>query len=399
MTTKHDVNEALKDMLQKMMEVLMEQERDSFLGYQKHQPICSSGERRDNHRNGYYSRDFLSSLGKMSELKIPRDRVGDFFPQLMNILESRSSVVEDLIVGMYAKGMSTRDITSIVSEVYGDKISPQTVTNMTQEIMTERAAWEKRPLKSRYTAIFIDCIYIKLRRDTVATDATYVIGAIDENGYKDILGMYVGACESATMWEDILKDLKDRGVKQVLTFVFDGLTSLEEAVARQFPKALQQRCVVHQTRSTLSKARHKHKQELADDLKTIYTNVEDIEQARKRLDAVINKWGKYYPSMLGSWEENLEALTNFLNFPEYLRRYVYTTNWLERVNKELRKVTKNKNSLPTEDSLKNLLYFKIRDICQRYENRRVAGFEKYKTELDELWKKRYPKTTDNKQNN
>lgn len=197
--TKIDVNEQLKNMLQQMMQILMEQERDNFLGYQKGKPIASSGKQRPNHRNGYYQRDFLSALGKMGDLEIPRDRLGAFYPKLLEILQSRSSVIEQLITSMYAKGLSTRDIEAIVQDVYQDKVSPQAISNMTQEIEKERIAWEKRPLKARYVAIFIDCIYVKLRRDTVDTDAVYVMSAIDDEGQKDILSMYVGTTESAVV--------------------------------------------------------------------------------------------------------------------------------------------------------------------------------------------------------
>lgn len=393
--TRDNLDGELAKLLQRMMEVMMEKERTGFLGYEKGIPIVSSGERRKNHRNGYYERDFLSSLGLLKGLDVPRDRLGEFYPRLLEAMELRSGKMEDLIVALYGKGMSTRDISGVVDVIYGDKISPQTVTNLTQAIEEEREAWEKRPLKKRYTAVFVDAIFVKVRRDTVSTDAVYIIAGIDEQGHKEILGMYLGTTESAVVWEEHLQDLKDRGVEEVLMFVSDGLTGLKEAINRKFPKALTQRCVVHQVRGTLGKVRNSHKQEMADDLRTIYRigKVNTIEEARENLRAVKDKWCKSYPSLFSSWEDNLESLMAHLAFPEFLRKYLYTTNWLERINKELRKMTKTKNSFPTEGAVKNILYFKIRDLNMGYEEKRMPGFDKFKPELDELWKGRYPFST------
>jgi putative transposase len=372
--------------------VMMEKERTGFLGYRKGVPVSPSGKRRANHRNGYYGRDFLSSLGLMESLKVPRDRLGEFYPKLLEAIELRSGKVEELIAAMYSKGMSTRDIGEVIEDIYGDSISPQTVTNITAGIEEEREAWEKRPLKSRYAAIFIDAIWIKIRRDTVNTDAVYIISGIDEQGYKEILGMYVGATESAVVWEEHLQNIKDRGVQEVLEFVSDGLSGLKEAIKRKFPDALTQRCIVHQMRSTLSKVRKKHKEEVAEDLRTIY-RVDSLDQAKKNLKAVKDKWETNYPKLLNSWEDHLEDLMAHLAFPKFLRKFLYTTNWLERINKELRKVVKTKNSFPTEKSVRNLLYFKIRDLNEKYEERRVPGFDKYQPELEAMWKKQYPFST------
>jgi len=393
--TRDTLDDELKKLLKRMMQVMMEKERTSFLGYKKGHPIASRGQRRDNYRNGYYEREFLSSLGLMEDLKIPRDRLGEFYPRLLEAMELRSGKVEDLIVALYSKGMSTRDISSIIEIIYGDNISAQTVTNLTTAIQEEREAWEKRPLKPRYVAIFIDGFWVKIRRDTVVSDVVYIVGGIDEKGNKEILSMYIGATESAVVWEEHLQDLKDRGVSEVLEFVSDGLTGLKEAIKRKFPEALTQRCVVHQLRNTMGNVRNKHKEEMAEDLRTIY-RVDKLDQAKRNLEAVKDKWRKYYPRLFRSWEEHIEDLMAHLAFPKFLRKYLYTTNWLERVHKELRKMVKTKNSLPTEDSAKNLLYYKIRDLNNKYEEKRIPGFDKYKPELEAMWKKQYPFSTLNR---
>lgn len=393
--TRDTLDDELKKLLKKMMQVMMEKERTGFLGYKKGYPIAPRGQRRDNHRNGYYEREFLSSLGLMEDLKIPRDRLGEFYPRLLEAMELRSGKVEDLIIALYSKGMSTRDISSIIEIIYGDTISAQTVTNLTTAIQEEREAWEKRPLKARYVAVFIDGFWVKIRRDTVASDVVYIVGGVDEKGNKEILAMYIGATESAVVWEEHLQDLKDRGVQEVLEFVSDGLTGLKDAIKRKFPQSLTQRCVVHQVRNTMGNVRNKHKEEMAEDLRTIY-RVDKLDQAKTNLEAVKDKWKKYYPRLFRSWEQNLEDLMAHLAFPKFLRKYLYTTNWLERVHKELRKMVRTKNSLPTEDSAKNLLYYKIRDLNNKYEEKRIPGFDKYKPELEAMWKKQYPFSTLNR---
>jgi transposase-like protein len=390
--TRDNLDEEFAKLLKRMSETLMKREQTGFLGYEKGKPIVRSGMQRENHRNGYYERDFLSSLGLVEDLNVPRDRLGEFYPKLLNALELRSGKVEDLIVALYSKGMSNRDISDVIGSIYEDSISPQTVTNLTQAVQEEREAWERRPLNSRYTAIFIDALFVKVRRDVVASDAVYLIGGVDEEGHKEILGMYLGTTESAVIWEEHLQDLKDRGVSEVLVFISDGLTGLKEAILRKFPKAAVQRCVVHQLRGTLNNVRPKHKEEMADDLRTIY-QVGSLESAKRNLLAVRNKWQKFYPRLFQSWEDNLEDLMAYLTFPKFLRKYFYTTNWLERINKELRKVTKTKNSFPTENAVKNLLYFKIRELNMKYEEKRIPGFDKYKPELEAMWKVRYSFST------
>lgn len=387
--THESLDEELKGLLEQMMQVIMERERTGFLGYEKGKPIVSSGMRRNNHRNGHWRRDFLSSMGLMEDMKIPRDRLSEFYPKLLSAMELRSGKVEELIVSLYGKGLSTRDIAGIVEKIYGDSISAGTVSNLTGAIQEEREAWEKRPLKPRYIAIFVDCLWVKVRRDVVATDAVYIIGGIDEKGQKDILSMHIGATESAVVWEEHLQDLKDRGVQEVLEFVSDGLTGLKNAIKRKFPEALTQRCVVHQVRYTMGNVRNKHKEEMAEDLRTIY-RVDTLDEAKKNLAAVKDKWRKTYPKLFVSWEEHLEDLMAHLVFPKFLRKYLYTTNWLERVHKELRKMVKTKNSLPTEDAAKNLLYYKIKDLTYYYEKKRVPGFDKYRPELTQMWKRQYP---------
>ncbi len=383
-----DKNELLKGLLQQMMEVLMEEERTEFLGYPKGK-LSPPGQRQTNVRNGYYQREYTSGLGLMANLSVPRDRLGAFFPQLLDILERRSDKVNDLILLMYAKGMTTRDIMDVINEVYSKKLSAATVSNMTKSIQVEREAWEKRPLSPRYLAIFIDALHIKLRRETVETDAVYLAYGITETGYREVLGMYLGAAESSIAWQQWLSDLKARGVKEVLLFVMDGLTQLTETVKAVFPQALTQRCVVHQVRQSLTNVRVKHRAEMAEDLKTIY-HCQTEAEAKTTLIKLKFKWRRWYPRLFTTWENYLPEFMAFLHFPPLLRKYLYTTNWLERLNKELRKVVKTKNSFPTEEAVRNLLFLKLKDLQDKWESRRLPSFDTCRLEINNLWESRYP---------
>lgn len=381
--------EVLKKMFQLMFESMMEGERTAFLGYGKHDP---SGYGNKNSRNGYYERDLLTGLGLLENLNIPRDRMGEFTPELLDKFKRQTKPMDELILSLYAKGMTTRDINDVVEQIYGKSCSPQSVSLITREIEEEREAWEKRPLKKRYTAIFIDALFVKLRRgDKVSADAVYAVAGIDEEGYRDILGLYVGAKESSNVWKDVLQDIKRRGASEVLLFVFDGLAGLEKTIEEVFPKAMTQLCIVHQVRNTLNYVRPHDKDNIAKKLKQVYRS-KTMAEAKDRLLKLQQEVKKKYPKLLLRWFDKLEYLMRFHEFPKYLQPYLYSTNWLERLNKDFRKVLKNKNSLPTEAAVRNLVYLKIRDISKRYESKRVNGFSAYQVDLAVLWQKYYPQS-------
>lgn len=369
-----------------MMESLMEGERDAFLGYKKYDTSNKEGV---NSRNGHYKRDLLTGLGNLAQLAVPRDRLGAFASEFIRTYEGSTKPMDKLILKLYSKGMSTRDITDTIQELYGKELSPQAVTLITQEVEEERDAWHRRTLHPRYTVIIIDALFVKVRRDTVSADAVYTVSGITDTGKREILGQYVGASESATFWKDILHDIKSRGVAQVLLFVFDGLTGLKEVVQEVYPHAMTQHCVVHQIRSTLSRVRPKHKAQVATDLKTIYRSPEQ-HQAKARILELKRKWIKEYPHLFDAWIDKFESLTTFMQFPEYLRTHIYSTNWLERINKEFRKVLKTKNSFPTESSVLTILYLKIKDISRNWDTQSVNGFLAHQVDLELLWERQYP---------
>lgn len=383
-STEHD--DTVKRMFQLMFESLMESERTTLLGYQKHDP---TGYNTGNSRNGYYERDLATGLGLLEQLKIPRDRLGEFTPELLDKWEQSTKPMDHLIMSLYAKGMSTRDINDVVEKLYGKSFSPQQVSIITKEVEQERIAWEKRPLSQRYIAIFVDALYVKLRRgDTVSADAIYVVCGIEETGKRDILGIYAGTTESSTFWKTVFTDLISRGVEQILLVIFDGVTGLEDTVHEMFPKAMTQRCIVHMIRNTLDRVRPQHKEAVAQSCKKIYQS-KTIQEAKDTLLKMKIEWESKYPKLFSSWINHIESLMQFLEFPEYLRPHLYSTNWIERMNKEFRKVLKNKNSMPTEDSVLNLLYLKTRDITRKYDSQRLNGFVAYQVDLSILWEKHY----------
>ena len=376
-----DKDETIKRMFKLMLESMMEGERTAFLGYGKHD---WQGYGSGNSRNGSYYRDLLTGMGNLEDLNIPRDRLSEFTPELIDKWERSLKPMDSLVLKLYSKGMSTRDVEDVISDIYGKDISPQSVTNITKEIEEERVAWERRGLKKRYTVIFIDALFTKIRRDRVSSDAVYTVAAIDTDGYRDILGQYIGASESAMFWKEALKDLKDRGVEEVLLFVFDGLSGLEGVVKEVFPISKTQLCVVHQIRNTLSNVRPNHKGEVVVDLRSIY-KARSVSEAKDKLLKLKTKWNNQYPRLFNSWVDKIEVLLTFLEFPEYLRSHLYSTNWLERLNKEFRKVLKNKNSMPTETSVRNLLYLKLRDLTKRYDSQKLNGFEAFQIDLNILF--------------
>ena len=378
-------DEGIRRMFKLMMESLMEGERTAFLGYDKYD---NSRKETTNSRNGYYERDLLTGLGNLAGLSVPRDRLGEFASDFIDAYEHSTRPMDKLIMQLYAKGMSTRDINDVIKQIYGKDLSPQAVTEITKEIEEERLIWETRTLKKRYSIIFIDALFVKIRRDKVSSDAVYIVAGIDEEGHCDILGQYVAGEESATFWKQTLADIKSRGVKEVLLFVFDGLTGLEEVVKEVYPKSQNQLCVVHQIRNTLSYVRASHKEAVAGDLKSVYRS-KTLEEAKANLLKIKSKWQSLYPRLFNRWIDKIETLMRFLEFPEYLRPHIYSTNWLERLNKEFRKVIKTKNSFPTEDSVRNVIYFKIKDISRRWDSQRLNGFVSYHADLQFLWEKYY----------
>jgi transposase-like protein len=325
------------------------------------------------------------------DLRVPRDREGHFQTELFEPYQRREAWLEETIIHMYKGGMSTRDIASFIEKMFGSSYSPTTVSNITGTVLEDVAAWQGRTLAKRYAVIYLDGLYVKLKRQTVASEVIYIAMGIDEEGHREILSFSVGGKESAHGWRDVLQDLHKRGVHEVLLGVFDGLAGLEEAFKETYPKADVQRCITHKVRNTLPKIRDKDKADFVTDLKTIY-NAVDREVALANFDLVQNKWGKVYPKELGSWESQLNVLLRFYDYPPMIWYAIYTSNPIERTNKEIRKRLRPMNSLTNMDAAEKIVYLEAMGYNERWSSRVLRGFGDAKTQqaLKKMFDKKYP---------
>ncbi|MUT65567.1 IS256 family transposase, partial [Paenibacillus sp. NEAU-GSW1] len=339
-------------LLQEKLELLLREEIKNFL------TVEHPNSR--NSRNGHYKRTFQTRYGTINELHVPRDRKGTFQTRLFQPYQRREGWLEEAIIHMYKGGMSTREVAKFVESMFGAQYSPTTISNITQTVMEDIEQWQNRPLEKRYSVIYLDGLYVKLKRNTVSSEAVYLAMGIDEKGIRQILGFYVGGHESSNGWREVLKDLKKRGATDVLLGVFDGLPGLEEAFREIYPMADVQHCVVHKVRATFPKIRVSDKTEFLEDLKQVYTAI-DGDVAKAVFDGFKDKWRKQYPKEVKSWEEQLPTLLTFYKYPELTRRAIYTTNPIERMNKELRKRLKPMNSLTNIEAAEKIIYLQALD--------------------------------------
>jgi putative transposase len=379
-------DEMMLKIFKKGLETLLEGEMDIELGYPKGERALKMTA---NKRNGYRERPLDTSAGRINDLKVPRDREGEFQSKLFGDRETKMDRIEGLIIGMYAKGTSTNDISDLLNSLYGFKLKPQTISNVVKKIEKDFNAWTKRPLLNEYAFVFIDALHQKIRRGTVDNEAFYMVVGVTMQGKREFLGLYnVGGAESSLSWRECYEDLYKRGARKVLLAVMDGLPGNEKAFKEVFPKADIQECVVHHVRCQLSKTKPKHKEEMAEDMRLIYEQ-NDIKRSEQELEKLTTKWKKLYPSVTASWNEKFYKLTKFLSYPAAIRKSIYTTNWIERMNREFRRVLRNKSSFPTSDAALKLMYLKIRDLEVRYAEKGMYNFSKAEYELREMMDQRY----------
>ncbi|MEK4062554.1 MULTISPECIES: IS256 family transposase [Paenibacillus] len=365
------------------MESIMRAEIQAFMSSEE------AGTR--NSRNGYYTRDLHTKYGNLEGLEVPRDRQALFQTQLFEPYQRRDGWLEEAVIQMYKSGMGTRDVARFIESMFGSHYSPTTVSNITATVLDDIHQWQKRPLSKRYSVIYLDGLYVKLKRGTVRGEVVYFAMGIDEEGQRQILGFYVGGQESSNGWREVLKDLYTRGAQEVLLGVFDGLPGLDAAFKETYPQADVQHCVVHKVRATFPKIRIEHKTDVIEALKTVYT-APDEEVARATFDTVKAKWNKLYPKEMKSWEEQLSTLLTFYKYPESIRKAIYTSNPIERMNKEIRKRLKPMNSLTNMDAAEKIVYLEMLDYNERHAERVVPGFgmDTVKKKLNELFEARYP---------
>jgi len=382
----HDLLEnTVTELLQEKLELLLREEIKNYMTVEKpHQR---------NSRNGHYKRTFQTRFGTINELHVPRDRKGTFQTRLFQPYQRREGWLEEAIIHMYKGGMSTREVARFIESMFGTQYSPTTISNITQTVMEDIEQWQNRPLERRYSVIYLDGLYVKLKRNTVSSEAVYLAMGIDEKGIRQILGFYVGGHESSNGWREVLKDLKNRGATDVLLGAFDGLPGLEEAFREIYPMADVQHCVVHKMRATLPKIRSADKTEFVEDLKQVY-NAIDGDVARALFDGFKDRWRKQYPKEVKSWEEQLPTLLTFYKYPPLTWPAIYTTNPIERMNKELRKRLKPMNSLTNIESAEKIIYLQALDYNEKWCGRAIRGFvdPDTKAKFEQMYKERYGET-------
>lgn len=357
-----DVQEMLKDLLGDTLQGMLEAEMDEHLGYSKYD--YQNKETTDS-RNGFSKKTVTSSMGPIT-LDIPRDREGTFEPQAVRKNETDISSIEDQVLSMYAKGMTTRDISSHLKDVYGVDASAEMISRMTDRILPIAREWQNRPLERKYAVVFMDAVHFHVRQDNqTVKKAVYVAIGIRLDGTKEVLGMWIGGNESAKYWLGVLNEIKNRGVEDILIVSVDGLTGFADAIGAVFPKAEIQRCIVHQIRYTTKFVSYKDIKPFMKDLKKVY-QADTEELALSALDDLEAEWGKKYPSSVASWRNNWPQLSAYFKYPAEIRKVIYTTNSIENYNRQLRKVTKNRTIFPTDDSLFKMLYLAMVDITKKW---------------------------------
>ena len=366
-TSMDDIQNLFKETIAEFMEDGLETELDDELGYSRYD-YCNKNT--ENSRNGHSSKTLRTSFGDV-EVAVPRDRKGEFEPQLLKKNQtSISQDIEEKILSMYAKGMTTGDIEAHIQNIYGVDVSDTTVSRITDKILPVAKEWQQRPLEAVYAVVFLDAIHYHVRSDGhIVKKAVYIAIGIDLDGHKDVLGMWVGENESAKYWATVLNSLRNRGIEDIFIACTDNLCGFSTAIEAVFPKTEIQNCIIHQIRNSSKYVSYKDLKALMADLKAVYAAV-DEDAALMALDTFSEHWDKKYPTISQSWRENWANLSTYFKFPQELRRLIYTTNAIEGFNRQLRKVTKAKSVFPTDESLFKMLYLAMMDITKKWTGRR-----------------------------
>lgn len=361
-----DIKTAMADMLGSTLQGMLESELEEDLGYGKYD---YSSKNTDNSRNGYSPKTLRSEFGEV-DIEVPRDRNGEFEPQIIKKNQTDIKGLDEQIISMYAKGMSNRDIEDHLRSLYGIDVSATLISKITDKIVPEIREWQSRLLKSIYAIMFFDAIHYPVRTDGIVKQrAVYIAIGIDLEGKRDVAGLWIGEAESSKFWLNIMNELKNRGVRDILMAAVDGLSGFSEAIHAVYPKTDIQRCIVHQIRNSMRYVVWKEKKAFISDLKMVYTAAtEDL--ALLELDKFEGKWGQKYPSTIKSWRDNWNELSTFFKYPSEIRKIIYTTNAIENFNRSLRKVTKAKAAYPSEEALLKSLYLAIIDITKKWTGHR-----------------------------
>ena len=356
-------NGLLKKLTSRFYSKALDAEMDEHLGYKKND---NAGDNSGNSRNGYTRKTVITDDNDTIEVQVPRDRNSTFEPVIIPKHEKRTPLFNDQIISMYSFGMSTRDIQRHLQQVYGVEVSPETISNITESVMADVREWQTRPLEKSYPILFLDALRVNSRQDGKNVNkALYVALAINWEGRKEVLGLWLADTEGAKFWMSVLTDIKNRGTEDILIACMDGLTGFPDAVKAVFPDTHIQHCIVHMIRNSTKFVSYKDLKAVCKDLKEVYSAI-NAESGHEALQEFGKKWNDKYPMIQASWERNWNDLTEFFNYPKDIRRAIYTTNAIESLNFSLRKVTKNKSSFPDDDSIYKIMYLAIKNASTRW---------------------------------
>ena len=356
-------NGLLKKLTSRFYSKALDAEMDEHLGYKKND---NAGDNSGNSRNGYTTKTVITDDNDTIEVQVPRDRNSTFEPVIIPKHEKRTPLFNDQIISMYSFGMSTRDIQRHLQQVYGVEVSPETISNITESVMSDVREWQNRPLEKSYPILFLDALRVNSRQDGKNINkALYVALAINWEGRKEVLGLWLADTEGAKFWMSVLTDIKNRGVEDILIACMDGLTGFPDAVKAVFPDTHIQHCIVHMIRNSTKFVSYKDLKAVCRDLKEVYSAI-NAESGHEALEEFGKKWNDKYPMIQASWERNWNDLTEFFNYPKDIRRAIYTTNAIESLNFSLRKVTRNKSSFPDDDSIYKVMYLAIKNASTRW---------------------------------
>ena len=355
-----DIEAALKDLLGGTIQSMLEAELDNHLGYDNYERSSNT-----DYRNGTKPKVLRSSYGEIP-IDVPQDRDGDFEPKIVQKRKKDISGIEQKIIAMYAKGLSTRQISEQIEDIYGFDISEGMVSDITDKLLPEIEEWQKRPLSDVYPIVFIDAVHFSVRDERVVKKlAAYVILGVNADGIKEVLGIYIGENESSKYWLGVLNELKNRGVKDILVLCADGLTGIKESIAASFPNTEYQRCIVHQIRNTLKFVADKDKKEFSKDLKSIYQATNE-EIGYQNMIEVSEKWEKHYPNSMKSWQQNWDAIVPMFKFSADVRKVIYTTNAIESLNSTYRRLNRQRSVFPSDTALLKALYLATYEATKKW---------------------------------
>ena len=352
----------VKQLTARLLERMLESEMTDHLGYEKHNP---AGRNSGNSRNGKGGKTLKVDSGDVS-IQVPRDRNGDFEPQVVRKGQRRLKGFDDKVISLYARGLTNREIQGHLQEIYGVEVSPELISRVTDAVQEEVKAWQGRPIDEVYPIVYLDAVFVKTRENgTVSNRAIYLVLGINLEGEKELLGLWVCRTEGAKFWLSVLTELQNRGLKDIFIACVDGLEGFPVAIQTVFPKTQVQLCIVHLVRNALRFVSYKDRRQVAADLKTIY-KATTVEEAETNLEAFEQKWAQNYPTISKSWRKNWEHIITFFAYPAEIRKVIYTTNAIESLNRSLRKIIKNRGAFPSDEAAIKLMYLALRNIAKKW---------------------------------